>query len=117
MPFSIKNGLQAFLIELDLLFSSIQKSFLVNKFTCASCSSSYICKICCHFKTRIEKHIKKHHKYHIFKHLHSTTTCFDSHNPLSFKIIDKASSKLDLKIKPALPINWRNTTLNAQQNH
>ena len=35
------------------------KSFLVSKFTCASCSSSYIGKTCRHFKTRIEEHIKK----------------------------------------------------------
>ena len=26
---------------------------------------------------------------HIFKHLHSTTTCFDSYNSLSFKILVK----------------------------
>ena len=30
------------------------KSFLVYKFTCASCSSSYIGETCCHFKTGIE---------------------------------------------------------------
>ena len=54
------------------------KSFLVYKFTCASCSSSYIGETCHHFKTRIEEHIKKHNKSHIFKHLDSTTTCFDS---------------------------------------
>ena len=36
---------------------------------------------------------------------------------LSFKIIDKANSKLDLKIKEALHINWRKPNLNAQQNH
>ena len=35
------------------------KSFLVYKFSCASCSSSYIGKTCCHFKIRIEEHIKK----------------------------------------------------------
>ena len=35
------------------------KSFLVYKFTCASCSSSYIGETCRHFKTRIEEHIKK----------------------------------------------------------
>ena len=29
------------------------KSFLVYKFTCASCSSSYIAESCRHFKTRI----------------------------------------------------------------
>ena len=91
------------------------KSFLVYKFTCASCSSSYIGEACCHFKTRIEEHIKKDNKSHIFKHLHSTATCFDSYNSLSFKIIDKANSKFDFKIKEALHINWRK--LNAQQNH
>ena len=45
------------------------KSFLVYTFTCASCSSSYIGKTCCHFKTSIEEHIKKDSKSHIFKHL------------------------------------------------
>ena len=90
------------------------KSFLVYKFTCASCSSSYIGETCRHFKTRIEEHIKKDNKSHFFKHLHSTTTCFVSYNYLSFKIIDKANSKFDLKIKEALHINWRkpNLTLN-----
>ena len=88
-------------------FPNDLKSFLVYKFTCASCSSSYIGETCCHFKTRIEEHIKKDSKSHIFKHLHSTETCFDSYNSLCFKIIDKANSKFDLKIKEALLINWR----------
>ena len=52
-------------------------------------------------------------KSHIFKHLNFTTTCFDSY----FKIIDKANSKCDVKIKEALHINWRKPNLNAQQNH
>ena len=93
------------------------RSFLVYKFTCASCSSSYIGKTCRHFKTRTEEHIKKDNKSHIFKHLHSTATCFDSYNSLSFKIADKANSKFDLKITEALHINWRNPNLNTQQNH
>ena len=93
------------------------KSFLVYKFTCATCSSRYTGETCRHFKTRIGEHIKKDNKSHIFKHLHSTTTCFDSHNSFSFKVIDKANSKLDLKIKEALHINWRKPNLNAQQNH
>ena len=93
------------------------KSFLVYTFTCASCSSSYIGETCRHFKTRIEEHIKNDNKSHIFKHLHSTATCFDSYNSLCFKIIDKANSKFDLKTKEALHINWRKPNLNAQQNH
>ena len=38
-------------------------------------------------------------------------------NSLCFKIINKANSKFDLKIKEALHINWRKPNLNAQQNH
>ena len=82
-------------------------SFLVHKFTCACCSSGYIGETCHHFNTRIEEHIKKDKKSHIFKHLHSTATFFDFHNSLSFKIIDKDNSKFDFKIKEALHINWR----------
>ena len=93
------------------------KSFLVYKFTCASCSSSYIDEICCHFKTRIEEHIKKDNKCRIFKHLHSTVPCFYSHNSLYFTVTDKANSKFDLEIKEALHSNWRKPNLNAQQNH
>ena len=56
-------------------------------------------------------------KYRIFKHLHSTTTCSDSYNSLSFKIIGQADSKFDSKITEALYINWRKPNLNTQQNH
>ena len=93
------------------------KSFVIYKFTCARFSSSYIDETCRHFTTRIEGHIKKDNKSHIFKHLHSTATCFYSYNSLSFKITDEANSKFDLKIKEALHINWRKPNLNAQQNH
>ena len=87
------------------------------KFTCASCSCSYIGEPCHHFKSRIEEDVKKDDKSHISKHLHSIATCFDSYNSLSFKIIDKANSKFKLKIIEALHINWRKPNLNAQQKH
>ena len=93
------------------------KSCLVYKFRSARCSSSYIGKTCCYFKTRMEEHIKKDNKSHIFKHVHSIATCFDSNNSLCFKINDKANFKFDLKINEALHINWRKPNLNAQQNN
>ena len=68
-------------------------------------------------KTIIQENIKKDNMSHIFKHLPSTTTCFDLYNSLSFKIIDKVNSKFDLKIREALHVNWRKPNLNAQQNH
>ena len=93
------------------------KYFLVYTFTCTSCSSSYIGKTCRHFKTGIEEYIKKDNKSHIFKHLHSRATSFDSYNSFWFTVTDKTNSKFDLKIKEALHINWRKPNLNAQQNH
>ena len=68
-------------------------------------------------RSKIEEHIKKDIKSHIFKHLQSRATCFDSYNSLCFKIIDKANSKFGWEIKEAFHINWRKPNLNAQQNH
>ena len=93
----IPNDLKSFLVYINLLILAVFLAILV--------------KHCHHFKTRIEEHIKKDKKYHIFKHLHSITICFDSYNYLCFKIIDKANSKFDLKIKEALHINWRKLRL------
>ena len=87
------------------------------KFTCSSGSSSYIGETYCNFKTRIEKHMKKDNKSHNFKHLHSTATCFESYSSFCFKIIDKANSKFDLKIKDTLHIHWRKPNLNAEQSY
>ena len=64
-----------------------------------------------------KEYIKKDNKSHIFKHLDSTATCFDSYKSLCFKMIDKANSRFNLKIKEAFRINWRKSNLNAQQNH
>ena len=86
------------------------KSFLVYKFACGSSSSSYIGETCRHFKTRIEENIKKDNKCHIFKHLHSTATCFDSYNSLCFKIIDIANSKFYIKIKEVYILTGKNLT-------
>ena len=48
---------------------------------------------------------------------HAHITLIDSYNSLWFKIIVKAYSKCDLKIKKALHIHWRKPNLNAKQNH
>ena len=55
-------------------------------------------------------------KSYIFKHLHSTTACFDLYNSLYFKIIDKANYKFNLKIKEAVHINWIKRNLKVEQN-
>ena len=83
--FKVKN----YFLYKDLIPDNLE-SFLVYIFTCASCGSSYISETSRHFKIMIEEHIEKDNKSHIFKHLHSTTKCFQSYNPFCFKTIDKA---------------------------
>ena len=80
-----------------------------------------VCKetsyIAMHSKMHNKEYIKKDNKSHIFKHLDSTATCFDPYNSHCFKMIDKANSRFDSKIKEAFRINWRKSNLNAQKNH
>ena len=83
------------------------KSFPVYKFTCVSCSSSYIDESYRNFKTRIEKHIKMITGLIFVKHLHSAFSCFDSYNSICFEITEKGNSIFDLKIKKSLHISWR----------
>ena len=105
--FNIKLVFSSFKIKNSFSYPvpNYLKSFPAYKFTSASRSSSYIDETCRHFKTRIEEHIKNDKKSHLFKHFHSTTTCIDFYISLCFKIIDKANSKFDLKIKEDLRIN------------
>ena len=68
--FNIKLVFNAFKIKNSFSYKdpipNDLKSFLVYKFTCASCSVSYIAETCRHFKTRIEEDIRKDNKSHIF---------------------------------------------------
>ena len=87
------------------------KSFLVYKFTCASCSSSYIGDVVI-LKLGL-RNISKRITSPIFLNIytppqHALTRII----PFAL-IIDKANSKFDLKIKEALHINWRKPNLNA----
>ena len=49
-------------------------------------------------KLGLKNMLKEDNKSHVFKHLHSTATSFDSFDSLSFKLTDRAHSKIELKI-------------------
>ena len=118
----IKNKLSKFCKEfckesfhIKLVFNSFKiKNYFSYKNPILNDLESFILykfgETCRHFKTKIEKHIKKDNKSDIFKHLHPTATCFDSYNSLCFKIFDKANSKLDLKLKKLYILNGENLT-------
>ena len=92
----IKNAYPPFLID-KTIEKYLDHKFSSNQNQLKDTSDVYYFKLP-YIGNRIEEHIKKDNKSRIFKHLHSTTACFDSYNSLSFKIIDKANSKFDLKI-------------------
>ena len=93
------------------------KSFLVYKFTWASCSSSYIGETCRHFKTRsISKRITSLIFLNIYtlpKHALIHIILFVLKSLIKIRL---NSTKFDLKIKEVLHIDWRKPNLNAQQN-
>ena len=93
--FSVKDSIPKFL-----------KSFVVYKFVCPGCSAWYIGETTRHLSTRIEEHLEKDKKSHIFKHLNENSNCKSLVTPECFEIIDSASSKFRLKLKEAMHITW-----------
>ena len=83
------------------------KSFLIYKFTCASCSSSYIGETCCYFKTRIEEYIKKDNKSYIL----------NIYTEPQYALTRMILFLLKYLIKLTVHINSRKRNLNAEQNH
>ena len=58
-----------------------------------------------HLNTRIEEHLGKDKKSHIYLHFHKNPKCQEKVNSNCFKIIDRASSCFRLQIKEAMHIN------------
>ena len=93
------------------------RSCVVYKFNCAGCNSVYVGETCRHISTRIREHLFTDKNSHIFKHLKSSKTCSNSCNDSCFKIIDRAKSYHQLKVKEALHILWEGPDLNKQVQH
>ena len=72
---------------------------------------------CRHFITRIEEHIKKDKKSHVFQHLHCREECFSSFDLNCFSILDSARTKYQTQLKEGIYIDWEKPNLNKQKNH
>ena len=90
------------------------KSFLVYKFIFARCNIGENCR---HFKTRIDEHIKKDKKSHVFQHLRTKEECFSSFDLNCFSILDLTTTKYQTKLKEGMYIDWEKPNLNKQKNH
>ena len=93
------------------------KSFLVYKFTCASCNACYIGETTRHFRTRIDEHTHKDKNSHIYKHLNGNPNCLNSLTNTSFTYLDSANTSFQLKLKEGMHIGWEKPNLNKQVNH
>ena len=80
------------------------KSFVVYKFVCPGGTACYIGETSSDLSTRIEEHLEKDKKSHIFKHLDENYHCKSQSTPDSFQIVDSASSKFRFKLKEAMHI-------------
>ena len=93
------------------------KAFVVYKFICAGCNSSYIGETERHLSTRIREHMITDKKSHIYKHLQSSLRCHELSDSSCFSILDTASTSFQLKIKEGLHIKWDKPSLNKQVKH
>ena len=100
----------------DTLPKSLQ-SYVVYQFTCAGCKACYVGETKRHLNTRIEEHLGKDKKSHIYSHLQENPQCQEKVNSDCFEIIDCASSYFRLQIKEAMHINWKKPELNKQVKH
>ena len=100
-------------VNKDLIPLSL-RSHVVYKFNCTSCNACYIGETHRHFSTRINEHLRTDKNSHIFKHLAKSHNCKSQCDHNSFKIIDRAPTKLQLRIKESLHISWNTPNLNRQ---
>ena len=100
----------------DSLAKSLQ-SYVVYQFTCAGCKVCYVGESKRHLNIRIEKHLRKDKKYHIYSHLQQNPQCQEKVNFDFFEIIDCAFSYFRLQIKEGLHINWKKLELTKHFKH
>ena len=82
----------------DTLPKSLQ-SYVVYQFTCAGCKACYVGETKRHLNTRIEEHLGKDKKSHIYSHLQENLQCQEKVNFDFFEIIDRASSYFSYKLR------------------
>ena len=89
-------------------------SFVVYKFTCASCNATYVGETHRHFDTRIKEHMFTDKTSSVNQHLQKSAACKAAISTDSFEILDRAPTKFQLCIKEALYLKKLEPVLNKQ---
>ena len=110
-PFKVTN-----MFNLNDPIPKFLKSFVVYKFVCPSCNACYIGETTRHLSTRIKEHLETNKKFLIFAHLVNNETCKLLSTENCFEISDSASTPFKSKLKEAMHLIWKKTSLNKYKN-
>ena len=93
------------------------KPYAVYKFVCLCCNACYIGEATRHLTARIKKHLETDKKSHIFAYFVNDKTfkAFNTEN--CFEIVDSPSTPFRLKLKEAMNIIYKRSSLNKQQKY
>ena len=101
--FSLKDNLPSHIIP-----------YVVYKYECANCKICYIGETTKQFIVRINEHLHTDKNSAIYKHLKNDSDCNSLCGIESFKIIDRAPTEYQLRIKEAFYIQKFHPSLNKQ---
>ena len=89
-------------------------SHVIYTFSCASCNTCYIGETHRHFLVRVHEHLNTDKNSAVYKHVNANRTCKALCNSDCFTILDKATTKYQLRIKEAIKIHDIKLELNKQ---
>ena len=101
-------------VQLKVLYGL--KSYLVYKFLCADCNTSYVSETYIHISTRTDEHLETYKSSNIYRHLLKSPQCKSISDENRFSISDSARTKYTLKLKEGMNIKWLRPSLNKQEN-
>ena len=87
------------------------KSSVIYKFVCPGYNACYIGDTTRHLSTRIKRDLETDKKSHIFAHLVNNEICKALSTENCFEKIDSASTPFSLKLKEAMHIIWKKSSL------
>ena len=90
---------------------------VVYAFACAGCNACYVSETTQHFFTCVCEHLVSDRASHIFKHLQNSEHCRASCSADCFRILDHASTSVQLKIKGSFHLLREQPSLNKQLHH
>ena len=92
-------------------------SNVVYKFSCSGRKSTYVGFTTCHLTKRIHEHYSTDQTPHVFKHINKFKKYKKNLSSNNFEILDKGTTKYQLKQKEAMWIKWHSPDLNKQKQY